>query len=134
MEIPVLIYSNTDGVGDVVNRFKTPLQILIVKAIQVSFVIFMKFGVSWRIWEHGTWKCRKCHLGFRKMTLSQSKKCMVVGITKDFLRSNLVPFCLSFQHQSAKQNQKAPKNQHIKHTICSSRVIFFLWGDCSISN
>lgn len=47
MEIIVMIYSDTDGVGDVVDRFKIPFQILIVKTLQVSFVIFMKFGVSW---------------------------------------------------------------------------------------
>ena len=37
MEIVVLIYTNTDVGGDVLYRFKTPLQILIVKTLQVSF-------------------------------------------------------------------------------------------------
>lgn len=38
MEIVVLIYTNTDVVGgDVLYRFKNPLQILIVKTLQGSF-------------------------------------------------------------------------------------------------
>lgn len=52
---------------------------------------------------------------------------LVVGILKIFSEVTLSPLCLSFKHRSAIQNQKAPKPQHIQHTIaCSSRVIFFL--------
>lgn len=37
MEIVVLIYTNTDVGGEVLYRFKTSLQILMVKTLQGSF-------------------------------------------------------------------------------------------------
>lgn len=37
MEIIVLIYTNTDVCGDVLYKFKTALQILLAKTLQVSF-------------------------------------------------------------------------------------------------